>query len=88
MQTEGDRPASWYVTNQPLDELTESIVVLAKEQDERRDAEQSVAALKRQLASIRETCGTIDSEIEQYRAVVSNLQRGADPSSFHGAHTD
>lgn len=61
---------------------------MAKEQEERRDVEQSVAVLKRQLDSMRETCAAIDSEIEQYRAVVSNLQRGAVLSSFHGTHTN
>ncbi|KAF8439455.1 chromosome segregation protein Spc25-domain-containing protein [Boletus edulis BED1] len=51
------------------------LAVLAKEQEERRDAEHSLAALKRQLTSIRDTCATLDSEIEQYRTDVSNLQR-------------
>ena len=83
MQAERDRPVSWYVTNLPPCEHTQSIVVLAKEQEERRDAEQSIAALKRQLASIRETCVAIDSEIEQFRAAVSNLQRGAVRSTLH-----
>lgn len=37
---------------------------------------------------MRETCAAIDSEIEQYRAVVSDLQRGAVLSSLHGTHTN
>jgi kinetochore protein Spc25 len=86
VQAERDRPASWYVTNLPSYEPDQIIVVLAKEQEERRDAEQSVAALKRQLASIRETCVAIDSEIEQYRAAVSNLQRGAVRSTLHATY--
>ncbi|KAF9242387.1 chromosome segregation protein Spc25-domain-containing protein [Melanogaster broomeanus] len=56
----------------------ELLAVLAKEQEERRDSEQSVAALKRQLASIRETCDAVDSEIEQCRAIVYDLQREKD----------
>ncbi|KAG6373117.1 hypothetical protein JVT61DRAFT_6719 [Boletus reticuloceps] len=51
------------------------LAVLAREQEERRDAEHSLAALKRQLTSIRDTYATLDSEIEQYRTDVSNLQR-------------
>lgn len=86
MQAQGDRPPSRCVTNPASPGLTQSIVVLAKEQEERRDAEQSVAALKRQLASIRETSMAIDSEIEQYRAAVSNLQRGALQSSLHATY--
>lgn len=37
---------------------------------------------------MRETCAAIDSEIEQYRAVVSNLQRGTVLSFLHGTHTN
>ncbi|KAG8220248.1 chromosome segregation protein Spc25-domain-containing protein [Butyriboletus roseoflavus] len=65
-------------TNQCKLKEIDLLAVLAKEQDETRDAEQSVATLKRQLASTRETCAGIDSEIEQYRALVSNLQREKD----------
>ncbi|KAN0101079.1 Chromosome segregation protein Spc25 domain containing protein [Tylopilus felleus] len=54
------------------------LAVLEKEQEERRDAEQSLATLQRQVASIREASTAIDSEIEQYRALVSNLQREKD----------
>lgn len=61
---------------------------MAKEQEERRDAEQSVAALKRQLASLREACAGIDSEIEQYRATISNLQRGTALASLHAEYTN
>ncbi|KAL4065761.1 chromosome segregation protein Spc25-domain-containing protein [Scleroderma yunnanense] len=62
-------------TNQCKVKEIELLAVLNKEQEERRDSEQSVAALKRQLASMREKCGAIDVEIEQYRAITSNLDR-------------
>ncbi|KAG6331084.1 hypothetical protein ID866_8006 [Astraeus odoratus] len=51
------------------------LAVINKEQEERRDSEQSISTLNRQLASIREKCTTIDAEIEQYRAITSNLRR-------------
>ena len=50
--------------------------VVEKEQEERKDAELAVAAFKRQLASLREKCSAVDSEIEQYRALVTTLHRG------------
>lgn len=59
------------------------MVVLEKEQDETREAEQSVAAYKRQLASLREKVASIDMEIEQYRAITANLRRGTCPVLFH-----
>ncbi|KIJ60099.1 hypothetical protein HYDPIDRAFT_99272 [Hydnomerulius pinastri MD-312] len=65
-------------TNQCKLKEIDLLAVLAKEQEERRDSEQSVAALKRQLASIRETCAAVDAEIQQYRATTSNLQREKD----------
>ena len=55
-------------------------VALEREQEEKRDAEQSVATYKRQLASLREKVASIDVEIEQYRAVTANLRRGEFPS--------
>jgi kinetochore protein Spc25, fungi type len=36
----------------------------------------SVASFKRQLASLKERCSSIESEIEQYRAITANLRRG------------
>ncbi|KAF9034214.1 hypothetical protein BDZ89DRAFT_1062645 [Hymenopellis radicata] len=48
---------------------------LSKEAEERKDAEVSVATFKRQLASLKEKCAAIDSEIEQYRAIADNLER-------------
>lgn len=50
--------------------------VLEKEQEERKEAEVSVAAFRRQLASIKEKCASLDAEIEQHRAIVQNLRRG------------
>lgn len=62
-------------TNQCKLREIELLAVLSKEQEERRDSEQSVSALKHQLASIREQCAVIDAEVEQYRAIASNLRR-------------
>ncbi|KAH7911839.1 chromosome segregation protein Spc25-domain-containing protein [Hygrophoropsis aurantiaca] len=69
-------------TNQCKLREIELLAVLSKEQDEKRESEQSITALKRQLASIRENCATIDTEIEQYRAAVANLQRGKSPRMY------
>jgi len=49
---------------------------MEREKEEVREAETSIASLKRHLASIRETCQSVDSEIEQYRALTANLRRG------------
>jgi kinetochore protein Spc25 len=49
---------------------------MEREKEEVREAETSITALKRQLASIRETCQSVDAEIEQYRALTANLKRG------------
>ena len=51
--------------------------VLEKEQEEQKDAEASVAAFRRQLASIKDKCASLDVEIEQHRLVAANLLRGA-----------
>lgn len=51
-------------------------IALEKEQEDKKEAEQSVANYKRQLASLREKCASIDVEIEQYRAITANLHRG------------
>lgn len=53
---------------------------LEKEREERKEAELSVGAFERQLASIKEQCALLDVEIEQRRAVVNNLRRGASAS--------
>ena len=38
--------------------------------------ETAVNALKRRLASIKEKCASVDTEIEQYRSMVATLERG------------
>ncbi|KAG5642570.1 hypothetical protein DXG03_002557 [Asterophora parasitica] len=62
---------------------------LEREKDERKDAELSVAAFKRQLAALKEKCQSIEAEIEQYRAVTANLrrERAADRDTLRG-HSD
>ncbi|PSR82434.1 hypothetical protein PHLCEN_2v6070 [Hermanssonia centrifuga] len=50
-------------------------IALEREREERKEAELSVAAFERQLASIKEQCALLDMEIEQRRVVVLNLQR-------------
>lgn len=52
------------------------MLALEKEQEELKGAEASVAALRRQLNTIRENCAALDAEIEQYRIVASNLRHG------------
>ena len=49
---------------------------LEREKEERKDAELSVAAFKRQLASLRERCSSVELEIEQYRAIAADLRGG------------
>ncbi|KAJ6544761.1 chromosome segregation protein Spc25-domain-containing protein [Mycena vulgaris] len=48
---------------------------LQREQEERKEAELGVAAFKRQLATLRDRCAAIDSQIEHYRAIAANLDR-------------
>lgn len=61
------------------------MVDIEREKEERKDAELSVGAFKRQLGSLREKCAAIDAEIEQYRAIGENLRRGmSEPSVFRG----
>ncbi|CAL1696858.1 unnamed protein product [Somion occarium] len=62
-------------TNQCKVKELELMKVLEKEQEERKEAEVSVAAFRRQLASIKEKCASLDAEIEQHRAIVQNLRR-------------
>jgi kinetochore protein Spc25 len=50
--------------------------VLQQEQEERKEMESAVNALKRRLASIKEKCASVDAEIEQYRSMVATLERG------------
>jgi hypothetical protein len=50
--------------------------VLERESEETKEAESSVAALRRQVASQREAIAALDTDIEQYRARVANLRKG------------
>ncbi|EIW57096.1 uncharacterized protein TRAVEDRAFT_151731 [Trametes versicolor FP-101664 SS1] len=62
-------------TNQCKLKEIELIKVLDKEQEERKEAEASVAALRRQLNSVKDKCASLDVEIEQHRVVAANLLR-------------
>ncbi|KAL5526654.1 SPC25 [Sanghuangporus sanghuang] len=53
----------------------ELMEVLEKEQAEKREAESAVSELKRQFASIKEKCASVDAEIEQYTDEVNNLRK-------------
>lgn len=50
--------------------------MLEREGEETKEAESSVAALRRQVASQREAIAALDADIEQYRARVANLRKG------------
>ena len=52
------------------------VAVLERECEETKEAESSVAALRRQVASQREAIAALDADIEQYRARVANLRKG------------
>ena len=52
------------------------VAVLERESEETKEAESSVAALRRQVASQREAIAALDADIEQYRARVANLRKG------------
>ncbi|TFK38652.1 chromosome segregation protein Spc25-domain-containing protein [Crucibulum laeve] len=77
-------------TNQCKLREIELVAELEREKQERKDAELSVAAFKRQLASLREKCSSIEVEIEHYRAVTENLRREKDKErsvlSTHASH--
>ncbi|KAL6301020.1 chromosome segregation protein Spc25-domain-containing protein [Sparassis latifolia] len=62
-------------TNQCKAKEIELIAVLDREQEEKKEAETSVAAFRRQLASVKEKCASFDMEIEQLRTVTANLRR-------------
>ncbi|KAF6765916.1 chromosome segregation protein Spc25-domain-containing protein [Ephemerocybe angulata] len=62
-------------TNQCKLREIDLVAELEKEKEERQEMELSVAAFKRQLASLRDKCSSIDSEIEQYRVITENLRR-------------
>ena len=52
------------------------ILVLEKEQLERREAEAVVGELRRQFTLVKEKCASVDVEIEQYTAEINSLRRG------------
>jgi kinetochore protein Spc25, fungi type len=58
--------------------------VLEREREETKEAESSVAAFRRQVASQQEAVAALDAEIEQYRARVANLRKG--PSFCPATH--
>ncbi|EDR00256.1 uncharacterized protein LACBIDRAFT_314434 [Laccaria bicolor S238N-H82] len=62
-------------TNQCKLREIELVADLERENEERKDAELSIAAFNRQLASLRDNCVSIETEIEQYRAISDNLRR-------------
>lgn len=59
-----------------------SMVELEREKEERKDAELSVAAFKRQLATLRDKIASVETDIEQYRALIQNLRRGESTSGL------
>ncbi|KAF8180408.1 chromosome segregation protein Spc25-domain-containing protein [Pholiota molesta] len=62
-------------TNQCKLREIELVAQLEREKEERKDAELSVAAFKRQLATLRDKIASVDADIEQYRALVQNLRK-------------
>ncbi|KAH9989854.1 hypothetical protein BJV77DRAFT_1015587 [Russula vinacea] len=62
-------------TNQCKIKEIELIGVLEREREETKEAESSVNALRRQVASQREAVAALDADIEQYRARVANLRK-------------
>ncbi|TFK22051.1 hypothetical protein FA15DRAFT_671939 [Coprinopsis marcescibilis] len=53
----------------------ELVAELEREKKERHDIELEVAHFQRDLSRLRDKCSTIDSDIEQYRAITENLRR-------------
>jgi kinetochore protein Spc25 len=54
---------------------------LEREKEERKDAELSVAAFKRQLASLKDKLTSVEADVEHYHTIVQNLRRGPSSSS-------
>ncbi|KAG5339730.1 putative kinetochore protein SPC25 [Termitomyces sp. T112] len=77
-------------TNQCKLREIDLVATLEREKEERKDAELEVAALKRQLASLREKSEMVGAEIEKYRASTANLRRERTTErntlSTHAAH--
>ncbi|THH10896.1 hypothetical protein EW145_g1029 [Phellinidium pouzarii] len=53
----------------------ELMEVLEREQSERREAESAVSELKRQFATIKEKCASVDIEIDQYTDEINTFRR-------------
>ncbi|PPQ66948.1 hypothetical protein CVT26_009979 [Gymnopilus dilepis] len=62
-------------TNQCKLKEIELVAQLEREKEERKDAELSVAAFKRQLNTLRDKIASVDVDIEQYRVLTQNLRR-------------
>jgi len=62
-------------TNQCKMKEIELIGVLEREREETKEAESSLAAIRRQVASQHEAVAALDADIEQYRARVANLRK-------------
>ncbi|TEB26288.1 hypothetical protein FA13DRAFT_1692337 [Coprinellus micaceus] len=62
-------------TNQCKLREIDLVAELEKEKEERQEMELAVAAFNRSLTSIQDKCNSIESEIEQYRAITENLRR-------------
>jgi kinetochore protein Spc25 len=60
---------------------------LEREKEERKDAELSVAAFKRQLASLKDKLTCVEADVEHYRTIVQNLRRGPSSSSTTSCFT-
>ncbi|KDR72538.1 hypothetical protein GALMADRAFT_252669 [Galerina marginata CBS 339.88] len=77
-------------TNQCKLKEIDLVAQLEREKEERKDAELSAAAFKRQLATLRDKCASVDTDIEQYRALTQNLRREKNKErsllSSHSSH--
>ena len=69
-------------TNQCKLKEIELVAGLEQEKEGRKDAELSAAAFKRQLATLRDQCTSIDADIEEYQAITQNLRRGTSRGQF------
>ncbi|KJA26937.1 hypothetical protein HYPSUDRAFT_36107 [Hypholoma sublateritium FD-334 SS-4] len=62
-------------TNQCKLKEIDLVAQLEREKEERKDAELSVAAFKRQLVTLGDKIATLDVDIQHYRALTENLRR-------------
>ncbi|KAF9480912.1 hypothetical protein BDN70DRAFT_876932 [Pholiota conissans] len=77
-------------TNQCKLREIDLVAQLEREKEERKDAELSVGAFKRQLATLRDKIASVDADIEQYRTQVQNLRKEKNKErsilSSHASH--